>query len=393
MVVNMKVLLIVSLLISLSQAKNFDDFLQEAIKKSPYLKANSLIIDKAKQKASITTRYKNPSLELEASNFAEDKGGRDAGGYRIGLAQPLRLWGISDARDTLANRQKDEAKSYVKLNRANFIKKLSLLFVSYKKTDEAKKLAELELEISKKIETISRLRFESGTIAKVKYIQAKVDTQRGKNFLNEVKIKNLESYYALMSFSGIDDEVKLDSLYDFHLNKSHSVKNSPSVAFSKNKQKTAEAKAEVNSNKIEWITAFGEFEKEPAQGISRIGVNIPLAIFNSKTQEKQIAKLQAKSSEFMTTNQTNAITLTLKKLDKSIEALSALEISSKELLSSQNELLLMYEDAYKIANINLIELQMVKNQMIRTKERLINIQSHKEKNIIQHNFLTGEYNE
>ena len=83
----------------------------------------------------------------------------------------------------------------------------------------------------------------------------------------------------------------------------------------------------------------------------------------------------------------------LKELSRSIESLSGLQLSTSELYKSQKELLIMYEDAYKIASIDLIELQVIKNQMIRTKEDAIEIELSKEQNIIQHNFLTGEYNE
>jgi len=392
MEVNIKILLVLLLTVSLSQAEDFDTFLQDAIKKSPYLKANSLNIDRAQEQASLTTRYKNPSLRLVTSNFSEDKKS-DTLGYAVGLTQPLRLWGLSDAREGLANAQKGEASSFVQLNRANFVKRLSLLFVKYKKVQEDKKLAKLALNISKKIAAISKSRFKNGTITQAKYIQAKVDVKRGKNFLNKVDIISLESYYSLLGFSGISDEVALDSAYEFHLSANHSGINSASVAFTKSKQKRAEAQAELNSHKIEWVTAFGKFEKEPTQSIARIGVNIPLAVFNRKTQEKQIAKLQVKTSKLIAQNQINAITKSLKKLDISINALNVLEQSTQELLESQNELLLMYENGYKIANINLIELQMIKNQMIKTKAELINIQTKREQNIIEHNFLTGEYNE
>ncbi len=53
----------------------------------------------------------------------------------------------------------------------------------------------------------------------------------------------------------------------------------------------------------------------------------------------------------------------------------------------------MYEDGYKIANINLVELQLIKNHMIRTQEKLIDINTKKENNIIEYNYLTGAYNE
>ena len=149
----------------------------------------------------------------------------------------------------------------------------------------------------------------------------------------------------------------------------------------------------MHSNRVEWIDLYGEFESEPDQSIARIGVDIPLAIFNTKSQERTIAKLQAKKSELISENINTTLSMKLKELSRSIESLSGLQLSTSELYKSQKELLLMYEDAYKIASIDLIELQVIKNQMIKTKEDAIEIELSKEQNIIQHNFLTGEYNE
>jgi len=152
----------------------------------------------------------------------------------------------------------------------------------------------------------------------------------------------------------------------------------------------------LHSNRVEWIDLYGEFESEPDQSIARVGVDIPLAIFNTKSQERTIAKLQAKKSELISENINTTLSMKLKELSRSIESLSGLsglQLSTSELYKSQKELLLMYEDAYKIASIDLIELQVIKNQMIKTKEDAIEIELSKEQNIIQHNFLTGEYNE
>ena len=84
---------------------------------------------------------------------------------------------------------------------------------------------------------------------------------------------------------------------------------------------------------------------------------------------------------------------TLNKTVRLINKLTALQKSTQALINAQQELLLMYEDGYKIANINLVELQLIKNQMIRTQEKLIDINRQKENNIIEYNYLTGAYNE
>ena len=387
-----KNILLSTLLCSFLGAQDFETFLKNAIQNSPYLKANQLGIAQANENANLITRYNNPTLALEASNFSLDIGDSEAG-YRVALTQPIRLWGVSDAREDLATAQKSEAQSLVKLSRADFVRKLSLLYSKYKSTLSAESLAKEELLISKKITNITKARFENGTIARVKYIQAKVDEKRVENFLNKMQVNTLNSYYRLIGFAGLTTEIELDDKYLFKLSKQGSTSNSAQLIYSKSKIKSSLALAELHSNRVEWIDIYGEFESEPDQSIARVGVDIPLAIFNTKSQERTIAKLQAKKSELISENINTTLSMKLKELSRSIESLSGLQLSTSELYKSQKELLLMYEDAYKIASIDLIELQVIKNQMIKTKEDAIEIELSKEQNIIQHNFLTGEYNE
>ena len=388
----LKNILLSTLLCSFLGAQDFETFLKNAIQNSPYLKANQLGIAQANENANLTIRYKNPTLALEASNFSPDIGDSEAG-YRVSLTQPIRLWGVSDAREDLATAQKSEAQSLVKLSRADFVRKLSLLYSKYKSTLSAESLAKEELFISRKITDITKARFENGTIAKVKYIQAKVDEKRVENFLNKMQVNTLSSYYRLIGFAGLTTEIELDNKHQFKLSEQGSTSNSAQLIYSKSKMKSALALAELHSNRVEWIDIYGEFESEPDQNIARVGVDIPLAIFNTKSQERTVAKLQAKKSELISENINTTLSMKLKELSRSIESLSGLQLSTSELYKSQKELLLMYEDAYKIASIDLIELQVIKNQMIRTKEDAIEIELSKEQNIIQHNFLTGEYNE
>ena len=374
-------------------AQDFESFKEDALQNSPYLQANSLKVQSAQAVSKITMRYKNPTLGLEASQFSQNGTGSNESGFRVWFRQPLRLWGVGDDRENLAQSQQQSAKTSVSLSRAAFIRDLSLRFVAYKRLVALKNLALEELAISQKIAEISKARFEHGTIARVKYLQAKLDVKRIDNSVDTLDLAKTDAYYNLLAFAGLKQQRAIETDYNFTLQKNGKSFNSPELAFLAAEKKVATAKAELNTNKLEWINIRAEFEKEPNQNIYRVGVRIPLAVFNAKKEEKQIAKLQAQTKAFLYKQKESANNFTLKKIARLIEKLTALQKSTQELQTSQNELLLMYEDGYKIANINLIELQLIKNQMISTKEKLIEIQTQKEKNIIGYNYLTGAYNE
>jgi len=387
-----KNILLSTVLCATLSAQSFEIFLQNSIKNSPYLKANSLSIAQANERAGVTTRYENPILSIEASNFSSDVG-RSEVGYRAAISQPIRLWGISANRKDFANTQTSEAKSLVTLNRANLVANLSLLYIDYKSSVNVERLAEEELLISQKISLISKEHYENGTIARVKYIQAKLDASRVENTLNERKAATITTYYALLGLAGANEEVDIETAHKFVLSSNNSLENSAEIDYLKKQGLRASAEAELNANKLEWINLYGEFEQEPDQDIARVGVDIPLIFFNTKSEEKRIAKLQAKKLKLLTTNISNTRTMKLREIEKSLSVLDMLSRSTQILLASQQELLSMYEDAYKEASVNLIELQIIKNQMILTKEKAIIIKRQQEQKIVEHNLLTGEYND
>lgn len=388
----MKRLLFIPLLVGTLQAQNFEQFLADSLQKSPLLKSNALSLEQAEEKASLTTRYKNPTLSLEASNFSSDIGDSDIG-YRAAIAQPIRLWGVSGSREDLAQAQKEQTQASVKLSRANFVVQLSSLYAVYKRAILAESLAKEELFIAQKIANISKERYENGTIARVRSIQATLDVQRVKNFLAQAAVAKTTAYYRLMGFRGLNEKIEVDANYMFELSSNSDISANAQIEFSRATVKSASANAALNANKLEWINLNGEFEQEPNQSIARVSVDIPLVIFNTKSQEKEIAKLQASKAEFMTENLSQQVEFKLRELKNAVTTLKEVEKTSQELLASQKELLSMYEEGYKIANINLIELQTIKNQLIQTKENLLSTTLTKELNIIQYNFLTGTYND
>ncbi len=388
----MKKLLILPFLLATLQAQDFVSFLADSLAKSPRVQTNALTLKQAQQKAELTTRYENPTLSVELSSFNPDAGKSELG-YRGGISQPLRLWGVGSARETLAEAQKSEARASVKLSRANFIQKIASLYALYKYAKNAQELAREELLIAQNIATISQARFENGTIAKVKYIQATLDVKRVQNTLAQKKVATTTAYYQLMGFRALNETVELDTDYNFSLAKENENRTNAQIELSKAQKEAALASSKLNANKLEWISLNGEFEKEPEQSIARVSIDIPLVLFNTKSQEKQIAKFEAQKAQLLTENLTQQMHFKLRELRQAIDTLTEVEQTSQELLTSQKELLSMYEEGYKIANINLIELQTIKNQLIETKENLLNIRLQKELQIIQHNYLTGSYNE
>jgi len=391
----MKRLLLVPFIVWNLQAQDYEGLLQEALQNSPYLKANALEVQRADEQSSLLQRYKNPTLSLEASQFNPDVGKSEAG-YRAALSQPIRLWGVGSDRETLAAATKEEAKGFVTLKRAEFVKVFSLLYNEYITQTALLHLAKDELTISKNIAAIAKARYEAGSTAKVKYLQAKVDFAGSKNLLREREAMQVASYYKLLAFCGLSKQEELAAKHTFTLSSKNlqaAQNSSAELRYIESQQKRAGAQAKLSTNKIEWVNLYAEYEKEPDQGISRIGVDIPLAVFNTKTEEKRIASLKAKQSEFLLQNQKTTLLFTLKRLQKEIAILENVILSTKELYSAQKELLKMYEEGYKIASINLLELQNIKNQMIRTKEKEIRLQSQKNKNIVIYNYEAGEYNE
>ena len=388
----MKKIVILPLLLWNLHAENFDTFMHKALQNSPYLKANALEGERAGEMSKIIQRYKNPTLSLEASRFKPDVGA-NASGYSTTFSQPIRLWGVSQTREKLALATQAVAASSMQLKQANFRRNLSLDYISYMQASAFVRLAKEELKIVQKIASISKERYDAGTIAKVRYLLAKVDVIRAKNRLNEKEAQKISAYWTLLALGGEKKEIRLEEKYNFIRHTQVTLNNSASIQFLQSSQQKAEQEAQLNAHKIEWLDLYATYEKEPDQSIARVGVDIPLAIFNTKKEEQRIAQLQVKQRKYLIENQNILLANTLKRLDAELEVLHKTLDSTKELYLAQKELLTMYEAGYKLANVNLIELQNIKNQIIATREKEILLQTKIDRNIVLYNYEIGEYNE
>lgn len=373
-------------------AESFDIFLQKAIDNSPYLKASTLGIDQAKEEGSAITRYKNPSLELEYSRFEPDIGDSD-NGFRVNYAQPIRLWGIGNDKERLSEAVLQSANADYEQKRAAFIRDISLFYTQYAEQKMLVGLGEEERRIAKKIYEISKARYEAGTISRGVMLQSQVAYEMIQIRNESLSLTAMQSYYYLLKQAGINQELEVDTKHEFTVNALSSSAQNPDVINLHGVQEKAISQAAVNSNRVEWMSLYAEYENEPEQDIARIGVSLPLAFFNTKSQEKQIARLEADKVDLLIQNKNTQLDLDNNRLQKQRQKLIRLKDQNTKVLETEIELLKMFEEGYKIANINLLELQDIKNKVIETKERLIQIKTALNQNAITTNYMQGSYNE
>jgi len=362
---------------SLFATDSFNDFVKLSLKKSPYIKANNLEIQKIEYNSKIESRYKNPSLSVE--KIVDD-------GYSILVTQPIRLWGVKRNIDLVNSSKKAQILEYISLKKVLFIKELSLLFLDYKKLTLQKELLQEALDISKTIVDISKNRFLSGTISKSEYLQAKIDLDILQNSFDEILVDELNSYYKLMRFIGA--EIKLDGA--LKIKRSKKTNYFKPLLYLQNSLKEKKALIDLNSKALKWIDLYAEYEDSNSERIVKVGLELPLMIFNNNSQEVALSRLKLKKQELIYKQKKVDIELKFQALQSELSRLKRLEKSNQELLISQMKLLKIYKESYKVANIDLIKLQTIKNQMLQTKQKAIDLAYKIEKNIVEYNYLVGE---
>ncbi|MDA3945349.1 MAG: TolC family protein [Helicobacteraceae bacterium] len=373
-------------------AENFEQFLDKAIERSPYLKSSSLGIEQVKEKGSALMRYENPSLKLEYSRFKPDIGDSD-NGYRVNYSQPIRLWGVGNDKEHFANASVENAKAVYSQKKAEFIRDISLSYTLYAQQTMFLALGAEELRIAETIFNISKTRYENGTVSRGTMLQAQVAFEMIQARNESLGLNAMQGYYNLLKQAGISEEIALDTHYDFSRTETLETTRNPDLLRLESQEKRALSEAAVNSNKIEWMRLSAEYENEPQQDIARVGLNVPLAFFNTKSQEKAISRLEAQKSELLLQNEKARLNIETIKFQKEMTSLKSLKSKNEKILQTELELLTMFKEGYKIANINLLELQDIKNKVIETKGHLIQIKTGLDQNAIYANYMQGNYNE
>ncbi len=384
-----KVLLLLSSLgtVVLS-AESFDTFLKRAIANNSSLKVNKLEIKQQQLLGDISTRWGNPQLEVELSRFDIRP---DEVGVRGTLSMDIPLPSVQDDKRILADSSVGVVSSEGTLGRAKYIKAISLWYVEYLSSTLLYKQSDNEIAIAKSIYDLVRARQSVGSVPEVEALRAKVAYSMALEVKESRKLKMTQSYYALLSYANIDVRTPLDPSHHFKAVQSRS--QNPELALLKQQNQKNISKSKVDSHIIQNIGLFSEYEEELGEQIVRVGFSLPLPIVNQRDEEKQIAKLQLQKDELYIKRKINEQNIKLSQLTKEMKMLHKLEKQNQQIVSQEKRVLSKFEEGYKIANINLLELQEIKNRLIETQEKLIDIKVSVYRNAILQNYLRGVYND
>ncbi len=386
----MKKLLMLLFYSSFLFAQNFDEFLQQTLNNGVYLKSLQLDVDKSIIKGDILQRYENPTLELEYSKFSPDVGVKQ-NAKRVSISQSIRLWGVREDREDLAKILIQNEKLNLSLQKANYIYQLSSKFISYSKAKELFLLSKKELKISKKIYQISNERYKLGNISYDKLLEAKIDYESKKVSVKLQELNFKERYFELLGLASIRKKVKLNHNYNFKLNPNISLNNNFDLKLIEGVKKSALKELQLNSHKIQNIELKAELEKESEQDITRVGLAFPLAIFNSKKEERELAKIKAIKAKLTYSLYSKKIEFQIQKLKTKLKFLKQAIKEVKKSIRKEKKLFQIFEDGYKIAKINLIELQKIEQRYIKTQKTLIELKSKLNQSIITLNLIAGEH--
>lgn len=385
-----KSILITIFLCSVLSANSFNEFLDLALRLNPEINTASISIEQSNKEAKQLLNYENPSLELEVANFNPNVGSSELGS-RVAISQPIRLWDVGNDKKAYSSSQMQLLKSQQKLTRSMFIYNISTGYLNYIYSAKELELTIESLALAKNIFDISDAMFKAGKISRGEMLQAKIALSSLSSQVATQKYQQTKSYYELLKQSNITKDIDIDKNYIFDLKNEKTI--SPELDVLAQSSLNAQSKAALNSNKIEWIELLAEYESEPNEDIYRLGLSIPLAIFNTNSEAKEIALLQAKKQDSLIVSKEVMVSFELKQLFRELNELKLLKQTHEDVLSDELELLDMFEEGYKIANVNLLSLQNIKNSVIKTKENILNIELTKQRNIIKINYLQGSFNE
>jgi len=125
----------------------------------------------------------------------------------------------------------------------------------------------------------------------------------------------------------------------------------------------------------------------------RVGLNIPLAIHNDRSEERMLAKLKMQQTKLDTEQMSINVRSQKQMIKAAIRELSNQYHALKTLQKEQQELTSLLQEGYTIAKGSLFQLMTAKNKLIQTRKALLQTQKMINDQKIELRFLQGDYND
>ncbi len=390
----MRLLLIflIPIFIWAESAIDFNTFKQIVLKESFVLKESQLNMKIYKKEKDIFLRYKNPILEIEKSRYDSEINIKN--GYRGAINQPVRLFGVKEDMEVYSNSKIYLSEAVYKKKRALFLKELEKAYINYVYKKRLYELIKEELEIAKKVVSVTKERHTNGTVTKARYLQASLEAAQIENSVFLYENELFLAYQKLLQIAGIKKKFILKDffLYDFDSSKTKNLQ-SPDIKIALLKKRFYLAEAKMKSRLLKEIELFAEYEKESEQKIARFGISFELPLFNIRKEEEQISRIKSLQSSFEMEYVKNSQTTQINALKETLANLKKLFSRQKELLKKESQLLELFKEGYAVSKGSLIELLDAKNRLLRTKKEMLSLLKKCNDYTIELNYLQGYYNE
>lgn len=381
-----------------SQILNAEDFkylLNKAIESNSNLKSSEIEIDLVKEKGSILTRFNNPTIDLNYSNYKFKEQINKDNGYGVSLTQKIVPWNVANDKTRLSETTiKNEVDKY-NLDKQEFIKELSIKYTIYAKNKKFFNVIKESEDIANKVYDISNQQYKVGAISKAELLQSEIELMDIKKKKDELNLEIMNTYYDLIRFSGIDQEINFDleSDYKFNITKSINLEKNPFINSEESKKDMLLAEAKLDSNIIDSFDLIYSYSEEPDQIVNQVGISLPLPIFNVKSEESKIAKLEAMKMNLLLNKEKQQALMEYEKLVKERVLLEDLKKKNETVLKLQLDALEISMEKLKMFKISIFDIQNSKIKLIQTMTDIINIETALNQNAISINYIQGEHND
>jgi cobalt-zinc-cadmium efflux system outer membrane protein len=343
----------------------------------------------------IETRRKNPNLELEVSDFLElDRnrfGAINDFGLRAGVSQELLLPKVKKEIEHLTQAKMGVAKENYTLLKSEFIYQFTLKYLAYRNALKKESFLEEALHISNEILETVKIRYEHGAVPQSEFLQSRLDTRQLLNHIDELRLETSTKRDDFLLFANIQQNIDIDEGYVVHLKKSSW--RDPFKKLKVQEERLSTATLKRLSHTIEMIELFSEIEKEPQEDIFRVGISVPLPLYNTKSQERALAKIARSTQIAKQESREYLVGIRLQQLKKKQKQIKETKEQYQRRLDEQEQLFEMYKQGYDFAKVNLFKLQESQKRMVEIQERLSLLEMRYEKNIVTINYLKGAYHE
>lgn len=344
-----------------------DDLLRLAIDENPSLRVVSAQREAAVAGVQTARAYLNPELELNAgpANYRASGPQPRNGTYNVTLSQPLEFGSVRAARRELAEQGigiVDKSMTSVQFDLTNQVK---IAYMQVLQKQQVAALMKDNFELLKQIQTKVKLKVDTGEAPKYELIKAdtellaaerdyqmaSTDVEAAKASLRGLIGQAVPSQFEISSaLPEVKTPPSLDELLTM-------LQDNPTLQQLKAIEQTADAKVKLEEQlRFSGVTLKSGFEQDPDLNIFRVGIVVPLPLWNKREgpiAEAMANVVQAKAnSDFQRLSFQRELETAYQRY---LIAKNQLSIFESGLLSQSEAALVRAESAYKFGERGILE--------------------------------------